>query len=95
MKCGWRVSLVPSLYSRIWQEKSKNMQNKNLSFLFLSSYTGFLCFVRSILHGIVWENKLVLTRASLIEALTFWHLVYYQRVYAAFKEDMKRLRFSF
>ena len=62
------------------------------TFLFLSSFTGFLYFVPNILPRIVWANKvLVLARPNLFQTLIFWHFVYYESISPIFTENIKKV----
>ena len=54
-------------------DSQKTRKNRYQTFIVLSSFTGFLCFVPNILTGIDWANKfLVLARPISLTILIFW-----------------------
>ena len=55
------------------------------TFLFLSSFTGFLYFVPNILPRILGTNN------CLLQTLIFWQFVYYQSISPVFKENIKQV----
>ena len=85
----WAVSL---LEIKLGNNSQKLRKSRYQTFLFLSSFPGFLYFVPNILPKIVWPNKvLFLTRLSLLQTLIFWHFVYYQRISTIIKENIKQV----
>ena len=84
----------PFLKLSFGNSSQKTRKSRYQTFLFLTSFTGFLYFIPNILSGIVWANKvLVSARPSLLQTLIFWHFVNRQRISPIFRENINQASF--
>ena len=89
------ICVEPSAQSAFWKlsfcnSSPKAPKSRYQTFLFLSSFIWFLCFIPNIWPRIIWGNKILGLDPPSLLILIFWHFLCYHSIFTILKENINQ-----